>query len=97
MPDTAKASFAHDIACEVGEEPLHQVQPGTRRGRKMHVKTRVSLHPGADVGVLVCAVVVRDHVDFQVLGGLPIDLLEKAQPLHMGMFRLGTADDLPSR
>ena len=68
VPDTAKASFAHDIACEVGEEPLHQIQPGTRRGRKMHVKTRVTLHPRADVGVLVSAVVVRDHVNFQVLG-----------------------------
>ena len=77
------------------KKPLHQVQPGTRRGGKMHVKTRVTLHPRADVGVFVSAVVVRDHVDFQVLGGLPIDLLEKAQPLHMGMFRLGTTDDLP--
>ena len=34
VPDTAKASFAHDIACEVGEEPLHQVQPGIDVGVK---------------------------------------------------------------
>ena len=45
----------------------------------MHVKTRVTVHPRTDVGVFVSAVVVRDHVDFQVLGGLASQSKGKVQ------------------
>ena len=44
--------------------------------------------------MLVRAVVVGDQVNLQLLGRFSVDLFEKAQPLYMGVFRLGSADDL---
>ena len=44
--------------------------------------------------MFMCAVVVRNQMYIQLLGCLPVNLLEKVQPLHMGMFLLGSTDNL---
>src|ERR1700746_3425428 len=43
----------------------------------------MSCEPGHDLRMLVGAVIVRDQMQVEMLGRLAVDLLEKAQPLHV--------------
>ena len=60
----------------------------------MQVETRMPFQPCLDLLMLMGAVVVGNQVNLQFLGRPTINLLEKTQPLHMGMFLLGATDDL---
>ena len=60
----------------------------------MDVEPRVLVQPLLHGRVFVRGVVVDDQVQIQVLGGLALDLLEKPQPFHMRVPRLGAREDL---
>ena len=65
-----QTSFSHHVSGNVSEEPLDEIQPGTRSGGEMHVKSGMFLHPGFDLGMLVSAVVVGNQMDVESLGGV---------------------------
>ena len=52
-------------------------------------------HPRLHFGVLVGAVVVRNDVQRQILGGFAVELLQKRQPLPMRVCRCSLTEDLP--
>ena len=60
----------------------------------MDVEPRVLVQPLLHGRVFVRGVVVDDQVQIQVLGGLALDLLEKPQPFHVRVPRLGAREDL---
>ena len=60
----------------------------------MHVETRMPFQPCLDLLMFMCAVVVGNQVNLQFLGCLTVNLPEKTQPLNMGVFLLGSTDDL---
>ncbi len=92
--DAPKAAVPHAVRRQVSEEPLHQVQPGTRGGREVHVEALVLAQPVPHLRVLVRAIVVREDVNLETVRNLPVDLLEESQPLQMGVPRLGAVDQL---
>jgi hypothetical protein len=51
--------------------------------------------PGLDVGVVVGAVVVEDHVDLEGLGDLPVDATEELYELGVAVPGYTAADDDP--
>ncbi len=53
-----------------------------------------SLDPFLDLLLLVGGIVVQDHMQAQLLWRFPMDLLQKPQPLDMGVFLLQAAEDL---
>ena len=53
-----------------------------------------SLDPILDLLLLVGGIVVEDHMQGQLLRRFPMDLLQKPQPLDMGMILLQAAEDL---
>jgi hypothetical protein len=80
---------------DVAEEALDHVEPG-RTGRcEVHVEARVPCKPARHPFVLVCRVVVGDHVDLEVRRRLAVDHLQEAEPLLMTMARRAHAEHLP--
>src|SRR4051812_19944799 len=67
---------------EPGEEGLDRVEPGGRGRGVVEGPAGMALKPGADLGVLVAAVTVEDHLD-QLAGG------------HRRLDRAQEADELP--
>ena len=49
----------------------------------MHVKTRVPVQPGFDLGVFVGGIIVQDHINIHAGGGLRLNFFEKPQPFLM--------------
>ena len=61
----------------------------------MTMKAGVLFQPGPDLGVIVRAVVVQNHMDGQILGGFTIDLAQKFSEFEVPMPRVTRAEDLP--
>ena len=59
----------------------------------MEVEAGVLGQPGPDVGVVVGAVVIEDHMHGHAFGHLPVDLLQEVQELVVGVVRQALADD----
>lgn len=58
---------------EFGEEPLDGIEPGAGGRREVEGPARMAREPGADLVLLVCGVVVEDHVDGLVGRHLALD------------------------
>ena len=77
-----------------GKPPFGRVGPRTRRRREVEGDARMACEP-AHLGVLVCSIVVEDHMDRLVGRHLPLDGIEKEFLMPVAcMQRLMT---LPSR
>jgi hypothetical protein len=59
----------------------------------MEVEAGVLGQPGPDVGVVVGAVVVKDHVHGEAFGHIPVDLFQEVQELVVGVVGQALADD----
>ena len=59
----------------------------------MQVEARVTRQPGFDLGVLVGGIVVDDEVQLDPDGRLLLDVLQKAQPLAVGVAPVGAGND----
>lgn len=99
--DDRVGQFAHggeaaipDSLRHITEETFDQVEPGRRGGREVHVEPGVFGQPCLDLGMLVRGVVVRDQMDGQVLGCLPVDLPEEGQPFLMPVLLGNRRDQL---
>ena len=89
-----EAAFADDVLRQFTEEAFDKVQPRAACRGEMDVKPRPTRQPDFDLLVFVRAVVVDNEMNVDLLGGLAVDLLEKAQPFDVGVTRLGSADEL---
>ncbi len=78
---------------ELGEEALDGIEPGGRGRREVEMEPWMTLQPCLDLVVLVGRVVVDDEMDFPVLWGLAIDLVEEADELLMSVALYALADD----
>lgn len=85
---------AQSIDGDVAKEALDHVQPPRRGGREMHVEPWMLGQPRLHCRMLVRGVVVSDQMQHLVLGRLAVDLLEKLQPLDVGVALLALANDL---
>jgi len=70
---------------ELGEEAFDSVQPRGRGRGEVEGPARVSLEPGADLGVLVSGVVVEDDVDDLACGDVALQRVEEADELLMAV------------
>ena len=61
----------------------------------MAMKAGMFFQPRPDLGVIVRAVVVQNHMDRQVFGGFTVDLPQKFPEFDVPMPRVTRADDLP--
>lgn len=92
--DVSERASANTFLRNFTEPALHHVEPGTGRGSKVQVKTRMPLHPGFDAGVLVGPVVVDNQMQVQMGRGVGIDPLEEPDKLLMPVPRHTISDDL---
>src|SRR5271168_3966118 len=83
LVDGGEAAGADDIAGQVGEEALDQIEPGRRGRSEVHLEARVFGKPRPHRWMFVRGVVVGDQMQIEVTWRLAIDLLEKAEPLDM--------------
>ena len=58
----------------------------------MHRDARMFFQPCPHFRMLMCCIVIRDQMQVEVARCFAIDLLEEAQPLDMGVPRLGAGD-----
>lgn len=93
LGNTAKAAIADDVVGQLPEEALNQVKPRGAGGREVNMHTRVLLDPRPHHRMLVGRVVVDDQVQVQLLGCLPMELLQESQPLDMGVLHRRGAED----
>lgn len=73
LRDAAEHPTADSFGCELSEEAFHQIEPGTARGREMHMEPGMPLQPRLDRGVFVRGIVIHDEMQRFVFGGLPIN------------------------
>jgi len=88
-----KRATTQALLGEVSEPAFDQIEPGTGRGGKVQVKTRMATQPTLDAGVLVGSVVVHDQVHVQFARRLLVDALQEADELLMPVLRHAVADD----
>ena len=93
--DTAENPATNAFARDLSEPSLHQVQPGRTGRREMEVETGMLFQPRFDLGVVVRAVVVQNHVDGQLRGHGAVDLAQELPEFDVPMSRITGADDLP--
>ena len=55
----------------------------------MEMKARMLLQPLLHILMLVSAVIINNQMKIQILRSFPVNLLEKPQPLNMGVFQFG--------
>ena len=79
---------------DLAEEPLHQVEPGGRGRREVHVVARPRGEPCAHLFGLVRAVVVHDQMDVLIRRHGRVNRLQKLQKLRTTMPSLELPDDL---
>ena len=71
----------------------HRVEPGARGRREVEGPARMPGQPGADLGLLVGAIVVEDHVDHLAGRHGALDRVEEADELLMPVALHAAADD----
>ena len=81
-------------SCQLGEEALNGVEPGGGGRGEVEMKALVSPEPGAELGMLVCGVIVEDQMHRALGRGFGIDLVEEADELLMPVAAHALADDL---
>ncbi len=92
--DAAKHTATQPFGGDVAEETLDHVEPGGRRGRKVHVKARLFGKPGLHLGMLMGGIVVTDEMQLFVFGCFAVGLTQEGQPLGVAVALLALADDL---
>jgi len=92
--DAVKGAAAQAVLGQVAEETLHHVQPGATGGGKVHMEAGMAAKPALDPGMLMCRVVVHDHVDLLVLWNNVIDGAQELQPFLMAVPVVAHGDDL---
>ena len=83
--DAAEDAPPDRVPGDVREEALDEVQPRGTGRREVNGEPAMAGQPSLDLGMLVCAVVVGDQMQRLVFGRLAVDLLQKFQPLGMGV------------
>ena len=59
----------------------------------MEVKTWVFAQPNPDLWVIMRPIIVKDHMNIQVLGRLPVDLPQELAELHIAMPGIACTND----
>ena len=83
VDDRAEHTALEPPPGELGEEGLDGVQPRARGRREVERETRMAGEPGADLGVLVGAIVVEDHVDHLAGRHGSLDRIQEADEFLM--------------
>jgi hypothetical protein len=94
IDDRAKDAAFEAAFGQFGEEALDRIEPRGRGRGVMEDKARMPVVPGANLGVLVCRVVIENDVDDLVGRDVGFDRIEEANELLMAMTLHATADDL---
>ena len=75
--DAAKDPTTNALPRDLSEPSLHQVQPGRTGRREMKVETGMPFQPRFDLGMVMRAVIIQDHVDGQLRGHGAVDLSQE--------------------
>jgi len=92
--DAAKTAPANSPLGDDVEPDLDLVEPGTIRGRVVHMKARTRGQPASHFLVFVGGVVVDHPMKVQSFGHLSVDQLEELEKLLMPMARHATGQHL---
>ncbi len=92
--DGGERSSADRFVSDQGEEAFDQIEPGTVGGDEVQMPSRALRQPRFDLGVLVSAIVVYDHMQVQILWHGLLDGAQKTQEFLMAMPRLALRDDV---
>src|SRR5215831_13589542 len=95
FPHATKTSLPYTVRRQIRKEPLHPIHPGASRGREMHYHPGMTFQPLTHPCVFVRRTVIHDQMELEVLGGLPLDLLQETQPLDMRGPGFCPGQDLP--
>ena len=68
---------------QLGQEALDGVEPGTRCRGVVEHEARITVEPGADLGMLVGAVIVEDRMDDLAGRHLALESVEETYELLM--------------
>lgn len=63
--DTSESSPAYPLTGQLSEPALHEIEPARTCRNEVKYETGMSCQPISDLGVLVGAVVVEDHMELQ--------------------------------
>ena len=92
--DRTKCAASNAFAGDLSEPAFYLVQPGSARGREVHLIAGVIGEPLFDVRVLVGSVVVKDQVHGQARIGFRIHLVQEADELLVPVPGLAVANNL---
>ena len=70
----AEHTTANTLAGDLPKPPFNEIQPRGGGRREVAMKAGMVFQPCSDLGVIVRAVVVQNHMDRQVFGGFTVDL-----------------------
>lgn len=71
--DALECASANAFACDFTKPSLHKIEPGRRCGDEMKMETRMLPEPDLNFRMFVCAVIVHDAVDIQILRSAAIN------------------------
>src|SRR3546814_9448194 len=72
-PSAAMGTASDLFACDLGKPSLNLIDPGSRGGREVHMKTGVTRQPVLDRSRLMGAVVVHHQMHVQLAGHVSLD------------------------
>lgn len=83
LRNAAENSTPNPLLCNVSEEALNHVQPGSASGCEVHMEALVPLQPALDFGMFVRQVVIGNYVNIVCDRHFSIDKAQKRDPILM--------------
>jgi hypothetical protein len=83
--NASEHTSSNPLAGDFSEPAFDQVEPGGTGRGKVQVKARMFLEPPFDVRVFVRPIVVRDQMEIQSSGHLPVNLAQELEKLFVSM------------
>ena len=83
--NTSKCTTADSFSRDLAKPAFYQVEPRCACRCKMQNETRMFFQPSLHVRVIVCSIIIQDHVNIQPFGDLPVNLSQEFQKFNVSM------------
>ena len=92
LRNASKYTPANSFSCDLAKPALDQVQPRGARRCKMQNEPRMFFQPCLHIRVIVCSLIIQNHVHSQFFGNLTIDLAQEFQDFNISVPWITSAD-----
>lgn len=92
LRNASKYTPANSFSCDLAKPALDQVQPRGTRRCKMQNEPRMFFQPCLHIRVIVCSIIIQNHVHIHFFGNLTIDLAQEFQEFNISVPGITCAD-----